>query len=452
MASENASASTGHVPPTKAKDQPPQGGSKLSNTELKRKAKEEKAARRAASKATTTPAPSSSGAPSSHQGAASDAKGAKPKPKQDPSGAHSHGRLASRHAVSPGSGGVAGGVSTAAAPSAAAHDGRPKIPTALSHLSIARRIPITQADKDVHPVVLTVGQWMSHFALSDSITRLEATLSALKKVIDSYSTPHGATFSRHFTAHILNPQIDYLTACRPMCFSMGNAIRWLKLQVSKIDIDLPDSDAKQFLCQSIDNFIRERITLAHLVIVKMAVEMIKQDDVVLTYAHHHLVERSLLQAKANGKSFRVIIADDPWERVGIDFAKRLAAAGIRVTYAADFGAVRARIASATTVLLGAEAIFSSGAMYARSGTCDLAAASNKLGICVTALCETINFTERLAIDALTYNEMDPERDTDDECRLLFDTTSDKFLSSIICEVGKKCPNSVPAILRKLEEL
>lgn len=237
-----------------------------------------------------------------------------------------------------------------------------------------------------------------------------------------------------------------------MCFSMGNAIRWLKLQISKIDIDLPDFEAKKLLCESIDNFIRERITLADVVIVETAASMIEDDEVILTYAQHHLVERTLLQAKADGKRFRVILVDDPFERTGIELAKKLSAAGIQVVYASDLGAVRTHLQEATRVLVAAEAMFSNGAMYARAGTSDLATAATDLGLRVAALCETINFTERVSIDSLTYNEIDPERCTDTGFRLLFDTTRDKFISVVVTELGKTSPTSVPAILRKLEEL
>jgi translation initiation factor eIF-2B subunit delta len=237
-----------------------------------------------------------------------------------------------------------------------------------------------------------------------------------------------------------------------MCFSMGNAVRWLKLQISKIDIDLPDSDAKKLLDESIDNYIRERITLADYVIVETAANMIADDDVVLTYAHHHLIERTLLEARKEKKNFRVILVDDPYERVGIEVAKKLSAAGIQVAYASDFGALRTHLSEATQVLLAAEAIFSNGAMYARAGSCDIATAATDLGVRVVALCETINFTERVSIDSLTYNEIDPERSTDVGFRLLFDTTRDKYISVVVTELGNSSATSVPAILRKLEEL
>ncbi|KAH0594432.1 hypothetical protein MHUMG1_07782 [Metarhizium humberi] len=412
------------------------GEKTLSNAELKKRAKEEKAARRAQAKAAQVAAPAGT---SGGQGATGDAKSGKSKannPKQGGLPVPSHHRSASRSVLPP----------------VAKEVVKPKIPECYSHLSMARRIAMTQADKDVHPVVLALGQQMSTFAISDSTTRLEATLLAFKKVIDAYTTPHSNTFSRHFTSHVLNPQIEYLTACRPMCFSMGNAIRWLKLQISKIDIDLPDSDAKKVLCQAIDTFIRERIILADFVIVKAAADMIQDDEVILTYAHHKLVERSLLQAKSDGKQFKVILVDDPFDRVGLEHAKNLAAAGIPVTYASDMGALRSNLQEATVVFTAAEAIFSNGSMYARAGTCDVATVATDLGLRVVALSETINLTDRVSIDSLTYNEIDPERSTGEECRLLFDTTRDKFISIVVTELGSLSAMSVPAILRKLEEL
>ncbi|KAF3060799.1 putative translation initiation factor eIF-2B subunit delta [Trichoderma lentiforme] len=425
------------------------GEKKLSNAELKKKAKEEKAARRAAAKV-TQPQP-----PASAPGQGDSAKGGKSKPKQDgPQAGAQHGKTPAPRSAAP---------MTAAAPKEA----KPSVPECFSHLAMAKGVNLTHADKDVHPAVLLLGQQMSTMAISDSTTRLEATLLAFKKllslehtsnkrlqnqVIDSYTTPHGTTLSRHFTSHVLNPQIVYLTACRPMCFSMGNAIRWLKLQISKIDIDMADSDAKKLLCEAIDSFIHERITLADLVIVNTAADMIAQDDVILTYAHHHLVERALLKAKASGKRFKVILVDDPFERVGLDHVKKLAAAGIPVAYSPDFGALRTNLQESTTVLVAAEAMFSNGAMYARAGTCDVATAAFDLGMRVTSLCETINFTERVSIDSLTYNEIDPERNTDEEFRLLFDTTRDKSISAVVTELGICSAKSVPAILRKLEEL
>lgn len=273
-----------------------------------------------------------------------------------------------------------------------------------------------------------------------------------EQVIDSYTTPPGNTLARHLTPHVLNPQIEYLTACRPMCFSMGNAIRWLKLQVSRIDPDVPEQEAKRELCSSIDTFIQERISMADLVITEKAADKIQEDDVVLTYGRNSMVERALLHARLiEQKKFTVTVLDDPYEKKGQTLAKNLTAGGIRVTYSGDFGGLRWHLKGVSKVMVAAEAMFNNGSMYASSGTCDIAIAAKELGIPVLVLCETINITERVATDSLTYNEIDPERSSGASFRLLYDTTPDKYLSLVLSELGTVQPTSVSDLLRKLEE-
>ncbi|KAI1100754.1 nagb/rpia/CoA transferase-like protein [Jackrogersella minutella] len=415
---------------------------KLSGAELKAKAKAEKAARRAQSKASKDVAKGEaavSSTPGQLGPSAGEVKGNKTKGKQDGSATSATG-AAGRPVVSKGPVPV---VST-----------EPKftIPECFSHLSMAKRIPITQADKDVHPTVLALGQQMATFTIDESITRLKATLLAFKKVINSYTTPPGNTLARHLTPHVLNPQIEYLTACRPMCFSMGNAIRWLKLQVSKIDPDVPELEAKKQLCSSIDTFIQERISMADLVITERAAEKIRDGDVVLTFGWSTILERALLHAYLiAGRKFTVIVLDDPHEKKGQTLAKNLTAEGIRVSYYGDFGGLRWHLQGVTKVLVSAESMFNNGSMYARSGTCDLAIAAKQLDIPVLVLCETVNITERVSTDSLTYNEIDPERSSSASFRLLYDTTPDKYLSLVISELGTVQPTSVPDLLQKLEE-
>ncbi|KAJ8122464.1 hypothetical protein ONZ43_g1353 [Nemania bipapillata] len=427
---------------TKGENAAPPPAPKLTGAELKAKAKAEKQARRAQVKAAKdatpggAPAPASS-AQSNHPTADSKGNKAKGKPDGAPSASSgATGRTA----------GSRGSVPTIPPKPESS------IPECFSHLSMAKRLPITQADKDVHPAVLALGQHMATFAIDESITRLKATLLAFKKVIDSYTTPPGNTLARHLTPHVLNPQIEYLSACRPMCFSMGNAIRWLKLQVSKIDPDVPDAEAKKELCASIDAFIQERINFADVVITQKAADYIGEDDVVLVYGRNTLVEQVLLHAhRVAGKKFDVIVIDDPYERQGQVLAKALSAEGVEVSYSGDFGALRFHVQCADVILLGAEGMFSNGALYARCGTSDLAIAGKDFGKKVYALCETINITDRVSTDSLTYNEIDPERCSGSSFRLLYDTTPSHYLSTVVTEISSAQPTSVSYLLRKLED-
>ncbi|KAI0457122.1 hypothetical protein F5B21DRAFT_501819 [Xylaria acuta] len=438
----NAQAPPNGQSQTTAETVAPPAAPKLSNAELKAKAKAEKQARRAQARASNGAAPGGAPAPTS--------AGQSGHPPPDSKGTKTRGKPDGTPSTSSGATGRAAGArgSVSTAPPKPENS----IPECFSHLAMARRLPITQADKDVHPTVLTLGQQMATFAIDESITRLKATLLAFKKVIDSYTTPPGNTLARHLTPHVLNPQIEYLSACRPMCFSMGNAIRWLKLQVSKIDPDVPDVDAKKELCASIDAFIQERINFADVVITQKAADHIQNGEVVLVYGRSTLVERTLLHAHSvNGKRFEVIVIDDPYEQQGQNLAKKLIEEGFKVSYSGDFGALRFQVKRADRILLGAEGMFSNGALYGRCGTSDIAIVAKDFGKQVFALCETINITERVSTDSLTYNEIDPERCSGSSFRLLYDTTLSHHLSTVVTEISSAQPTSVSYLLRKLED-
>jgi translation initiation factor eIF-2B subunit delta len=145
---------------------------KLTPAQLKAKAKAEKAARRAQVKEARAAAAAAAGTSAGQEkGGPADAKGGKAKGgKQDgqpvpPKGSMS-GHRPSVHW---------------------ADEKKEQEPKSnplhfFSHVPIAKRIPLSQAHKDVHPAVLAVGQQMATNALNDSIARLKAMLLAFRKV------------------------------------------------------------------------------------------------------------------------------------------------------------------------------------------------------------------------------------------------------------------------------
>lgn len=285
----------------------------------------------------------------------------------------------------------------------------------------------------------------AHDAVSDS-----------NQVIESYETPKGNSLSRHFVPHVLNPQIEYLTECRPMCFAMGNAIRLLKGKVNKFDIDTAEDEAKEGLLEWIDLLITERITWSEYAIAKNAAQSIKDGETVVTYGRHRLVEETLLQANRNGTSFDVTIIDDPYTGGGKELAQTLCRVGIPVRYSPNLGGLRPKVAGASNLFLGGEAIFANGSLHAPSGTADVAMAATNAGVKVIVLCETINFDrDRVSVDSLTYNEIDPERNTADCFRLLFDNTHEKYITGVVTEFesggGNSPAQAILALLRKQED-
>ena len=147
---------------------------------------------------------------------------------------------------------------------------------------------------------------------------------------------------------------------------MGNAIRWLKLEINDVDIETPESTAKADLCEAIDNFIRERITVAGQVIAASAAQKIQNGDIILTFAKSNIVQQTLIEAHRRGIKFTVIVIDSRPLFEGRNLASTLGDLGLEVRYSLTH-AVSHLVKDATKVFLGANAMLSNGRLYSRAG-------------------------------------------------------------------------------------
>ncbi len=256
---------------------------------------------------------------------------------------------------------------------------------------------------------------------------------------------------------------------------MGNAIRWLKLEISKVDPDTPEAEAKTQLCDSIDNFIRERITVAGTAIADKAIEKIKDGDVILTYAKSSIVEKTLLKAHERGTKFRTIVVDSKPLFEGRQLARALADAGLEVQYSLVH-AISHAVKDATKVFLGAHAMMSNGRLFSRVGTAMVAMMANELDIPVIVCCESVKFTEKVALDSIVVNEVAPPDElvapglsanvsstTTDSLsspllrwretpnlrllNLMYDVTPAEYIKMVVTELGSLPPSSVPVVYR-----
>ncbi|KAF2190018.1 nagb/rpia/CoA transferase-like protein [Zopfia rhizophila CBS 207.26] len=371
-----------------------EGAPKLSAAELKKQKQAEKQARRAQAKA--------SGGPPNQQ------KSPPPKDGQKPTKESKQGPKEDKSKALP----VRGRPSQTNVPAPKDIKKEPKkepkqIGLFFGHLySQLRQHSMVGATKEVHPAVLALGLQYSSYVVCGSTARMVAMLLAFKAVIESYQTPVGTSLARHLTSHHLSPQIDYLRSCRPLSISMGNAIRWLKDVIIKIDPSTPEAEAKRDLLSEIDTFILQRITAADHLICDNAIDKIRPGDVILTYASSSVVEKLLLRAHKEGTPFSVIIVDSKPLFEGKRLARNLAQHGIKVKYALVTGAAHA-VKDATKVLLGAHAMMSNGRLYSRVGTALISMLASSSSIPVIVLCESVKFTERVALDSIVGNEVAP---------------------------------------------
>lgn len=111
-------------------------------------------------------------------------------------------------------------------------------PQLFAHLQQYRRISVESALRGdgaaVHPAVLELGLRYADGSVTGATARCVALLHALAAVISDYHTPPGKSLHRDLMACI-NASVDFLVRCRPLGVAMGNAIRALKVALSRVD-------------------------------------------------------------------------------------------------------------------------------------------------------------------------------------------------------------------------
>ncbi|KAI5837060.1 hypothetical protein DFP73DRAFT_620508 [Morchella snyderi] len=450
------------------------GGRELTPKELKEKKKAEKAARRAETKGTSGAPPSVQAGHKPKEASVSTKGGAKTTVQQPVAG--SGGIVKTIYVTSGGSGNqpaktIAKEVEVIVEP--AKDRGLVGL---LRDLSVEQNekkkgpvFGLGHAHVDVHPAILTLGMQINQYVLSGSTARCIGFLLAMKRVIQDYETPPASSLSRHLPGHYLSHQIAYLLSARPMSTAMGNTIRWLKQEISTLPPDQTQEASKKHLIERIENFIREKLTIADDMIVKTTVDKyIRTGDTLLTYGKSQVVERALLEAHRQGRIFSVIVVDNRPLLEGKNLLQGLAEAGIRCEYVHLYG-LEHSISSATRVLLGAHAIMADGALYSRSGTAIVATTAREYGIPVVVCCESIKFSDKINLDGIVSNELgDPEllvNMSDTKAREMgplqgwkdidnmriesfrYDVTPSECIKAVVCEHGCVAPKSVASVLR-----
>ena len=243
---------------------------------------------------------------------------------------------------------------------------------------------------------------------------------------------------------------------------MGNAIRWLKVKISEVDPDTLETTAKTDLCESIENFIAERITVADKAIATSTAERVRDGDVILTYGRSSAVQMTLEEACRQGKKFRVIVVDSRPLFEGKHLAATLADRGLVVQYSLLHG-LSHLTKEVTKVLLGAQAMMSNGRLYSRAGTALVAMMAKDASIPVIVCCESLKFSERVALDSIAMNEIAPPDDLIPQpdtpsplsrwkdtpnlqlLNLMYDLTPADCIDMVITEYGSLPPSSVPVV-------
>lgn len=318
-----------------------------------------------------------------------------------------------------------------------------KIPSLFSHLETReqRNASSPSISHIVHPAILSLTLKYSNFKIVGSIPRLRNMLEAFKIVILDYNTPENTTLTRHLTGHLSN-QIEYLKTARPLSISMGNAIRWLKQEISHISIDTTEQQAKEVLCERIDDFIKEKIDLSDQLIIENASKHITEGSTILTYGHSQVLEDLFKYCVVKQhKSFNLIIVDSRPLFEGKKLLQNLVATTFdqeesenatetetetdtesyvdtkitkpRLPITKDhlkihyvlINSLSSILDDVDCVFLGAHAMLSNGRLFSRVGTGLIAMMCHTRNVPVLTCCESIKFSDKVQLDSVTTNEL-----------------------------------------------
>ncbi|XP_029903613.1 translation initiation factor eIF2B subunit delta isoform X1 [Myripristis murdjan] len=338
----------------------------------------------------------------------------------------------------------------------------------FSHLhQYSRKAPLTQQlsipSSVIHPAIVQLGLQYSQGIVAGSNARSVALLHAFKQIIRDYTTPPNEELSRDLV-NKLKPYISFLNQCRPLSASMGNAIKYIKKEISNIPSQCKEEEAKSKLQDCIDCYINEKIILAAKAIAKYAIEKISDGDVILVYGCSSLVNHILCEAFEKNRKFRVIVVDSRPRLEGREALRRLVQRGISCTYVL-ISAVSYILPEVSKVFLGAHALLANGYVMSRVGTSQIALVAKAFNVPVLVCCETYKFCERVQTDSFVSNELD---DPDDLIvtrkgkthlehwqdvsslgllNLVYDVTPPDFVDLVITDLGMIPCTSVPVVLR-----
>ncbi|XP_054876048.1 translation initiation factor eIF-2B subunit delta isoform X2 [Poeciliopsis prolifica] len=338
----------------------------------------------------------------------------------------------------------------------------------FSHLhQYSRKAPLTQQlsipSTVIHPAIVRLGLQYSQGIVAGSNARSVALLHAFKQVIRDYTTPPNEELSRDLVNR-LKPYISFLNQCRPLSASMGNAIKYVKKEISNISSQWKEEEAKDKLLSCIEFYIKEKIVLAAEAIAESSIEKISDGDVILIYGCSSLVNHILCEALKKNRKFRVIVVDSRPRLEGREALRRLVQRGISCTYVL-ISAVSYILPEVSKVFLGAHALLANGYVMSRVGTSQIALVAKAFNVPVLVCCETYKFCERVQTDSFVSNELD---DPDDLIvtrngqtqlenwqqelslgllNLVYDVTPPDFVDLVITELGMIPCTSVPVVLR-----
>ncbi len=246
---------------------------------------------------------------------------------------------------------------------------------------------------------------------------------------------------------------------RPTAVSLANALRYVQYRVAKAHKTGQSADALRAMTIKSSEDFKKLSLEAVKKISDFGAKRIRNGDLVMTHCNSSVAISILIEAKRQGKDFKVIATETRPRFQGRLTAKALASAGIPVTLIVD-SAARYFMPKVDKVVVGSDVVTSNGAVVNKIGTAQIALAAKEARVRVYVGAETYKFSPSTVLGELVeIEERSPEEVVPKEAMAgmagvkianpAFDVTPAELIDAIITERGIIPPQA--AVLVLMEE-
>ena len=253
---------------------------------------------------------------------------------------------------------------------------------------------------------------------------------------------------------------DYLAGLRPtepmLQNSLRNAVRATLLEMNKAKSHAQETG---HLRQAITDFARNYEVKSNNNLELLALsgaQLIRDGETILTHCHSSSVEAILKRAHAAAKSFKVIATETRPKFQGHITMANLSDAGIDVTAIVD-GAVSSFMRDCSKVLVGADAVSSTGDLVNKIGTLTIAHVASAYSVPLYSAAELYKYDTLTQWGAMSVLEerapeelLEPKKFPNVVVRNpAFDLTPARYVAGYITEKGLFAPQALPSMARQL---
>ena len=233
---------------------------------------------------------------------------------------------------------------------------------------------------------------------------------------------------------------------------MRNAVRWVISQAENREKESV-KELGEIVSLAATRFL-ENLDESREQIAKIGAKRIRDGSVVFTHCHSSTVTRLLAQAKADGKTFKVICTETRPAFQGRITANEMVELGVETTFIVD-SAARSFISKADLVIVGADAITSEGNIGNKIGTSTLALLAYEARKPFYVVSELLKFDSKTlrgnyeGIEQRSPSEVWKEAPEKLIVRNpAFDVTPSRYIHGLICEEGVIAPQAVVEATRR----